>query len=84
MRATILWRPLGGDKYLNCSTPSKFRKIMEEIYGSFPITLNQNDIGKLNAMAKVDHRPNEENPYAQLVDILEYTESIEIDTQYEI
>jgi len=84
MSATIHYRQTSKvDPYLKtCSAPSSFIESIEDAFHHFPCELEESDIGTLRGMASVYNSLEEDNPYKELIDLIEKFGSIKIYASY--
>lgn len=88
MSATIYWRPLPlRDKHLKVGAPSSFIAAMERAFGPSPWGLGEGSLATLRGMSAAFGDDDRENPFAQLVELIEddgdgSSRSIEVWTQY--
>ena len=83
--ASICWRPVrASTKALKgVLAPQAFIMAMQKTFGSLPIQLDENSVPKLQAMAAVFGH-DRDNPYQELVDIIERLDgdAVEIWAEY--
>ena len=85
MSASICWRPVKASRKTlkGVLAPSSFIRAMEQTFGSLPIQLDENSVPKLLAMAAVFGH-DRDNPYRELIDIIERLDgdAVEIWAEY--
>jgi hypothetical protein len=79
MSANIYWKPASpkGGHIIRVDAPSTFMEAMKRAFGSFPCTLEQNDVGKLEGMAAM-LRSDIHNPYIELINLLDIHKTIDL------
>jgi hypothetical protein len=86
MSGSVYYVPKGTKKHgINCSTPSSFKKVVEELFGELPIVLNEEDIPKLSAIAIYQRHEGfnkDENTFDEIIKGINKYKEIELDIEY--
>lgn len=82
MSAAIIWEPVDSKRRrLRVGAPSAFLAKMERAFGdTMPMTLSEEKLPMLRGMAAMVD--GEENPYQELIDIIESNGAIRLRAEY--
>lgn len=76
MSANFYWAPQSQQTSISVGSKTKFAFSMTEIFGNFPIDLDEKDTLVLRGMSLADGEQN--NPYTQLIDAIDKHGSIRV------
>jgi hypothetical protein len=78
MTASIYWKPSkNGGSALDVAAPSAFMDNIKAVFGDFPITLNDEDITKLEVLAAIN-KDAAGNPYEELIEAIHKSGTVEV------